>query len=181
MSKVLVVYSTHEGQTAKIAHFIAEILRGHGLEVTVSDLKDPAEPVPSGYDGVMVGGSVHGGKHDRRVVDYVRKNLDALTGAPSAFFSVSLAAAGHDIEEAEGHVERFEEQTGWRPGRIGLFGGGLPYTHLNFVMRYMMKKIVQSKPGDLGTDVSRDYVYTEWDGVRQFAEDFAAGLEKAAR
>lgn len=33
-----------------------------------------------------------------------------------------------------------------------------------------MKKIVRDK--DLGTATSRDYVYTEWDGVRRFAEDF---------
>jgi menaquinone-dependent protoporphyrinogen oxidase len=36
----------------------------------------------------------------------------------------------------------------------------------------MMKKIASSKPGNLGTDVSRDYVYTEWDGVQRFTEDF---------
>lgn len=37
-----------------------------------------------------------------------------------------------------------------------------------------MKKIARDKPGNLGTDTSRDYVYTEWDGVRRFAEDFLA-------
>ena len=41
----------------------------------------------------------------------------------------------------------------------------------------MMKKIVGDKPGGLGTDISRDYVYTEWDGVKRFAEHFAADLE----
>ena len=58
---------------------------------------------------------------------------------PSAFFSVSLAAHG-DTEEAEGYVEEFEQQTGWRPARIALFGGALPYTHYGFVKRHMMKK-----------------------------------------
>ena len=28
--------------------------------------------------------------------------------------------------------------------------------------------------------MSRDYVYTEWDGVRRFAEDFLAGLPAAS-
>jgi menaquinone-dependent protoporphyrinogen oxidase len=35
-----------------------------------------------------------------------------------------------------------------------------------------MKKIARDKPGNLGMDTSRDYVYTEWDAVRRFAEDF---------
>ena len=35
----------------------------------------------------------------------------------------------------------------------------------------MMKRIVD-KPGDLSLDTSRDHVYTEWDSVKQFTEDF---------
>ncbi|MDQ0260408.1 flavodoxin domain-containing protein [Sinomonas atrocyanea] len=181
MSKVLVAYSTHEGQTAKIADFIAGVLRGRGLDVDTCDVKESADPALIDYDGVIVGGSVHVGKHDKHVVDYVRGNRHALTGLPSAFFSVSLSSASGDTQEAEGYVEKFEEETGWLPTRIALFGGGLPYKHLNFVSRHMMKRIVEGKPGNLGTDLSRDYVYTEWDGVRRFAEDFAAELEAAPR
>ena len=40
----------------------------------------------------------------------------------------------------------------------------------------MMKRIARDKPGHLGTDISRDYVYTEWDGVRQLAEDFLTDI-----
>lgn len=39
-----------------------------------------------------------------------------------------------------------------------------------------MKKIAHDKPGELGTDITRDYVYTERDGVKRFAEDFLADL-----
>jgi menaquinone-dependent protoporphyrinogen oxidase len=178
MSKVLVAYSTHEGQTAKIADFIASVLRTHGLDVDTCDVKESADPALIDYDGVIVGGSVHMGKHDKHVVDYVRGNRHGLTGLPSAFFSVSMSAI-HDAEDAEKYVQEFEEQTGWLPGKIALFGGGLPYTHLNFIMRRIIRKIAEDKPGNLGTDTSRDYVYTEWDGVRRFAEDFAAELEAA--
>ncbi len=38
-----------------------------------------------------------------------------------------------------------------------------------------MKKIASDK-GSLDMDTSRDYVYTEWDGVQRFTEDFLAGL-----
>lgn len=178
MSKVLVAYSTHEGQTAKIADFIAGVLRARGLEADTCDVKESADPALFDYDGVIVGGSVHMGKHDKHVVDYVRGNRHGLTGLPSAFFSVSMSAI-HDPEDAEKYVQEFEEQTGWLPGRIALFGGGLPYTHLNFITRRIIRNIVEDKPGNLGTDTSRDYVYTEWDGVRRFAEDFAAQLEAA--
>jgi menaquinone-dependent protoporphyrinogen IX oxidase len=41
--------------------------------------------------------------------------------------------------------------------------------------RYVMKRIVRDKPG-MSTDTSRDYVYTDWDQVTRFAEDFAERL-----
>ena len=56
-----------------------------------------------------------------------------------------------------------------------MFGGALLYTHYGFIKRLIMKKIAGDK-GSLDTDTSRDYVYTEWDGVKRFAEDFLATL-----
>ena len=141
------------------------------LHAQTADIKQSDGPIPGGYDGVIVGASIHMGKHDKHVVDYVRNNRATLEQLPSALFSVSLAAHG-DTEEAEGYVEEFERDTGWRPARVALFGGALLYTQYGFLKRHMMKKIASGKPGNLGTDVSRDYVYTEWDGVKRFAEDF---------
>lgn len=43
-----------------------------------------------------------------------------------------------------------------------------------------MKKIAQDKPGHLGTDMTRDYVYTEWDGVSRSAEAFLTGVDTPA-
>jgi menaquinone-dependent protoporphyrinogen oxidase len=175
MTKIFIAYGTTEGQTAKIADVVADVIRARGVDVEAVDVKASRGVVPDGCDGVVIGASIHMGKHDKHVVEFVERNRDALERLPSAFFSVSLAAHG-DTEEAEGYVEQFEQETGWRPGRVALFGGALLYTHYGFVKRHMMKKIAQDKPGHLGTDTSRDYVYTEWDGVRRFAEDFVADL-----
>ena len=176
MKKILLTYGTTEGQTAKIADFISDVLRSHGHDVTMLDVTDTADTIPAGYDAVIVGASIHMGKHDKHVVDFVQKNLDTLARIPAAFFSVSLAAHG-DSAEAEGYVEQFEQETGWQPDKVALFGGALLYTQYGFIKRHMMKKIAGDKPGQLGTDTSRDYVYTEWDGVKRFAEHFAVDLD----
>ena len=175
MSKIFITYGTTEGQTAKIADFISDVVREHGHDVTMFNVNDAADIVADGYDAVIVGASIHMGKHDKHVIDFVRKNQDTLARLPSAFFSVSLAAHG-DTAEAEGYVEQFEQETGWQPDKVALFGGALLYTQYGFVKRHMMRKIARDKPGNLGVDLSRDYVYTEWDGVKRFAEHFAAGL-----
>lgn len=175
MAKVLIPYGTTEGQTAKIAEAIGDGLHARGHDVEAVDITSLGDTVPDGYDGVIVGASIHMGKHDKHVVEFVRRNHDRLKRLPSAFFSVSLAAHG-DPQEAEGYVDQFEEETGWRPEQVALFGGALLYTQYGFVKRHMMKKIAKDKPGDLGTDMSRDYVYTEWDAVARFAEHFAQKL-----
>jgi len=174
MAKIYIPYGTTEGQTAKIAEYIADVIRHHDHEAEPVDIRHIRDGV-SGYDGLIVGASIHMGKHDKHVMEFARKNREILERRPSAFFSVSLAAHG-DAEEAEGYVQQFEQATGWHPARIALFGGALPFTQYGFLKRNLMKRIAGAKPGDLGTDTSRDYVYTEWDGVQRFTEDFLADL-----
>jgi menaquinone-dependent protoporphyrinogen oxidase len=174
MPKILIAYGTTEGQTARIADHLAGVIRSSGFEVEALDLKQSADVSVDGYDAVIVGGSIHMGKHQEDVVEFVRKNRPDLERLPSAFFSVSLAANG-DLPNAEAYVENFTQQTGWRPTKVGLFSGALLYRQYNFLKRYMMKRIVRDKPG-MPTDTSRDYVYTDWDQVKRFAEDFVERL-----
>ena len=56
--------------------------------------------------------------------------------------------------------------------------GALPYTKYNLFMRWIMKRIVKKQGGD--TDTSRDYDYTDWDDLRQFAAEFGRRFTAAA-
>ena len=179
MAKIYLPYGSVEGQTAQIAEYIAELIRSHGHQAEASDLKRSGDTFPGGYDGVIVAASVHMGKHEKFVADFVRKNRGELERLPSALISVSLAAHG-DEQSAEGYVEKFEEETGWHPAHVGMFAGALLYTHFGFIKKRVMKKIASDK-GSPDLDTARDYVYTEWDGVRRFTEDFLAGLAAPSR
>jgi menaquinone-dependent protoporphyrinogen oxidase len=175
MTKILIAYGTTEGQTAQIADRLADVIRKRGVEAEALDLKRSKDVSLDGYDAVIVGGSIHMGKHQEDVADFVRKNRAVLERRPSAFFSVSLAAHG-DMANAEAYVENFEQQTGWHPTKVGLFSGALLYRKYGLLKRYMMKRIVRDKPGGVSTDTSRDHVYTDWDQVKRFAEDFLERL-----
>jgi menaquinone-dependent protoporphyrinogen oxidase len=171
MTKILIAYATTEGQTAKIAEYMANVIRGQGHEAQALDLKRSKDVPLDDYDAVIVGGSIHMGKHQNDVADFVSANRVRLERLPSAFFSVSLAAHG-DLENAEAYVANFEQQTGWHPTKVGLFGGALLYRQYGLLRRYMMKRIVRDKPGGLSADTSRDHVYTDWAQIERFAEDF---------
>lgn len=178
MAKIYIPYGSIEGQTAHIAEYIADVIRAHGHQAETVDLKHNTGRLPDGQDGVIVAASVHMGKHEGFVADFVRENRTELDQVPSALVSVSLAAHG-DEANAESQVKQFEEETGWHPRHVAMFGGALLYTRYNFLKRQLMKRIVKDK-GSQDLDTSRDYIYTEWDGVKHFTEDFLARLARPA-
>ncbi|RKO24875.1 protoporphyrinogen oxidase [Pseudarthrobacter phenanthrenivorans] len=174
MAKIYIAYGSVEGQTAHIADYIADVIRAHGHEAETADLKHSPGSIPDGQDGVIVAASIHVGKHEGYVADFVRHNREDLERLPSALVSVSLSAHS-DEAGAESYVGKFEEETGWHPRHVAMFGGALLYTQYNFLKRQLMKKIVKGQ-GSQDLDTSRDYIYTEWDGVKHFTEEFLAAV-----
>jgi menaquinone-dependent protoporphyrinogen oxidase len=174
MTRILIAYGTCEGHTGRIAHYLADVIGARGYEVHAVNVERPGIGEPEGYDAVIVGASIHLGKHERYVADYVRQNRHILERIPSAFFSVSLSA-GENTEEARKAVgdciEQFMRHTGWRPNKVARFAGALLYTQYGFFKRWMMKRIARSK-GSPDTDTLRDYVYTDWHSVKRFADEF---------
>ena len=177
MHRLLVAYTTYDGHTAEIAERISLALRHTDCAVELCDLarSRPERPLHE-YDGVICGGSLHGGKHPRQLVKFVSENRATLNGRPSAFFSVSLSAAGN--EEQQGDATRclceFLEQTSWKPSANTIVAGALLYREYGFFKRWMMKRIVKRGGGD--TDRSRNYVYTDWEALDEFANEFADQL-----
>lgn len=179
MVTFLVFYGTGEGQTAKVADRIVGTLRERGHDATAVDAEGaPADLAVADYDAVLVGASIHGGKHQPAIREFVADNREALAARPTGFFQLSMSSAVDDEErraDAADYVDGFLEETGWHPDRIALFGGALRYSKYGFLMRLAMKRIAGRATGD--TDASRDYEYTDWDEVDAFAADFAAFAE----
>jgi menaquinone-dependent protoporphyrinogen oxidase len=179
MASTLVLYGTGEGQTAKVADRLAARVRDRGHEVTVVDVEDaPPDLSVEDHDAVLLGSSIHVGKHESGVREFAKRNREALSARPTGFFQVSLSSAVDDEErrgEAAGYVEDLVSGTGWDPDRIGLFGGALRYSKYGFLKRLLIKRIAKGATGD--TDTSRDYEYTDWDEVEAFADDFAGFVE----
>jgi menaquinone-dependent protoporphyrinogen oxidase len=183
MSKFLIVYGSTEGHTKQIAQAMASAIYRDGHQVDLRDSKDVRkETIVDRYDGVLVGGSIHAGDYQGSLREFAKLNRDVLDRAPSAFFSVSLAAADLDDEaraELDAIVDKFARETGWRPKRVEMIAGALVYTQYNFFIRRIMKMIVKQQ-GRTELDTSRDYDFTDWDAVEAFARDFARSAAPAA-
>ena len=85
-SRILIAYGTTEGHTARIAEYMAGVIRNHGSEADTVDLSSGTLDL-QGYDAVIVGSSIHMGKHDGYVRYFVLQNRAELKRLPSAFFS----------------------------------------------------------------------------------------------
>src|SRR5690606_7321031 len=118
MARILIAYTTHEGQTRKVVETIASEARELGHEV---DLVDVAHESPEwsgtldAYDGFLVAGSIRAAHHDPALVAFVAGHLEQLERKPSAFVSVSLSAGSPEASgQAAAHLvlQDFLHETG---------------------------------------------------------------------
>jgi menaquinone-dependent protoporphyrinogen oxidase len=177
--RVLIVYASMEGQTAGIAERMAQALRNRGLAAETRPANGaPARSELAKYDGLIVGASIHYGRHPRSVLSLVRNCRAVLETGPSAFFSVSLSAGGPGArpEAAQRYLEVFLRRAGWHPRQTATFAGALRYSKYGALKRMLMVMVVGLAGGD--TDTSRDYEYTDWDAVERFCETFARRLKE---
>jgi menaquinone-dependent protoporphyrinogen oxidase len=177
MPDVLVVYASTHGHTEKIAARVADAVREDGTVVHVHEAGAAGELVPSAYDAVIVGASVHGGHYQHDVRSWVKRHALGLQAMPTAFFSVCLTAADDTDESREStrkYIDDFLDETGWTPREAVTFAGALQYLEYDFATRLVMRLLMRH--GHHETDTSRDYDYTDWDAVDRFGRDCAAML-----
>lgn len=182
MCEVPVFYVTTDGQTGRIAEYLAGILRERGLDSRAIDLG--ALPPPridwKQVRGAIVGASLHAGRHQDVATAFVRVHRDDLNARASAFFSVSLSAASRNAAEriaAERLARGFAREAGWEPQIIACIAGRLAYTRYGWLKRLVMKRVARKEGGP--TDTSRDHELTDWPMVKQLANAMADTMQPA--
>lgn len=172
-NRVLVVFASSYGQTARIATRLAEHLRGRGIEVTLHNARAQRLHVaPGAYEGIVVAGSLIARGIQPAVRDFVQDHLALLNATPSAFIQVS-ASAGSQSEAGRAAAERilhdFLATMNWRPRTVASIAGAINYTKYNFLLRWYMKRASAKNGGSI--DTSRDHEYTDWRQVERFAAE----------
>ena len=177
MCDVPVFYATTDGQTRLIAEHLANALRSQGLESVALDVThvDAWSLDRHRVRAVLLGASVHAGKHQSTAAKFVRARQEWFNALPSAFFSVSLSIASTnptEVDAARSIAKKFLDQTGWHPSRVACFAGRLAYTRYGWLKRMLMRRIARKEGGP--TDTSRDHELTNWTEVTALAIEIAA-------
>jgi menaquinone-dependent protoporphyrinogen oxidase len=189
MKTLAVLYATREGHTRRIAEHVAATLRTREFIV---DVLDVSRELPMGFDltryaGAVIAASVHVGKHERAMVEFVKARRTELERIPTAFLSVSLSEAGAEDANASterrkraaadvnGLIDVFLRETQWNPTHVHPVAGALLYRQYGVIVRLVMRFI--AKQAGATTDTSRDHEYTDWQALDRFADELAADVE----
>lgn len=190
MKPVLVAFATREGQTRKIAEHVASTIRARGDEAEVLDLRSGTrvDLDLTSYAAVVLAASVHLGRHEREMVEFVRAHHEELEHVPTAFLSVSLSEAGVEdmtasFEErskaaidVKRMIDDFCHQTGFHPSRVWPVAGALMYSEYGALVRFVMRRM--ARRAGASTDTTHDHEYTDWKGLHRFVDAVMMELEE---
>lgn len=182
--KALVLYGTTEGQTQKIAGFVADRLRQLGDDVTLMDASTVEWDFWLGaFDAAIIAASIHAGHYQPRVVQFAQCHYERLNQMPSLFLSVSLSAASPGDEEATQSMlhcaQSLTRQTGWN-AKVEHIAGAFRFTEYDFFKRWVMKLLAWQK-GVKRTAGSSDLELTDWPALEEIVDDFQeAALKRLA-
>ena len=167
LMKTLILYSTRDGQTKKIANYIAGIIHENVDVKSITDMYELAN-----YDRIIIGASIRYGHFNKALYKTLEKHTALLNQKTTAFFGVNLTARKPEksTPETNIYVRKFLQRITWKPTMSAVFAGALFYPRYNFFDRIMIQFIMRITGGE--TDPTKEIEYTDWQKVRSFSEAF---------
>jgi menaquinone-dependent protoporphyrinogen oxidase len=170
MAKILIAYSTVDGQTRRICARLQQLLEARSHEVTLVQMTDDRAIDADPFDKVIIGASVRYGKHRRHVHRFVAQNARKLDGKPNVLFTVNLVARKPEksTPETNPYLRKLVEELQWRPDHTAVFAGRLDYARYGFWDRQIIRLIMKLTGGPTAPDTQVEY--TDWGQVDALAE-----------
>jgi menaquinone-dependent protoporphyrinogen oxidase len=175
MNKILVTFASNSGSTAEVARAVMEEIQKSGVPVELLPIAEVRELAT--YSAVVLGGPMIMGWH-REAMQFLHKNKKAWSAMPLAVFvtCMSLTKTGETniqgvpvcLDEAlpkpaqnASHLtfkERYSQSSNYirpilracprKPVSVGLFGGQLNFSHMQWWAMIFVVLILQAQAGD---------------------------------
>ncbi|OAI20429.1 protoporphyrinogen oxidase [Methylomonas lenta] len=173
MTNILIIYSSHDGQTVKICQRLQEIIQLAEQRVTLISVEESKQVDLALYDKIILGASIRYGKHSPKIVDFIQNNKAALDSKPNAFFSVNVVARKPEKSrpETNPYLQKFLKRIAWQPKHLAVFAGKIDYPSYTFFDRFMIRLIMWITHGP--TDPNATIEFTDWEQVAAFAEQIS--------
>lgn len=178
MATVTVVFESEYGQTETIAQRVAALAEAQDHDVRLRSVSDASTSDLKEANAVVILAPVYNRRHAKNITDFASWHRRLLAARPTAFFSVSLAAASEGRASrpkgAGRLVEQFLRATGLQPTVTATVGGGLNYPAYPRAMRITMR--LAAFVFRFPTDTSRAHELTDWEEVERVTGGFLAGI-----
>ena len=168
-ARILLLYSTTDGQTRRISEGVQRALDGDGHATSLVDVENDPPADLSPYDKIVIGARIRYGRHSARVADFIRQHKRELQHKPSAFFSVNIVARKPDKNrpETNPYLRKFLRQVDWQPTQAAVFAGRLDSPSYRYWDRQIIRFIMLLTNGP--TDPQTVVEFTDWQQVQSFA------------
>jgi menaquinone-dependent protoporphyrinogen oxidase len=136
--KTLIVYTTSHGCTEKCAQMLQQHL--NASDTTLINLKKSHLENLDPYEIILIGGSIHAGRIQKKIKSFCQQNLDLLKSKKVGLFLCCM-------EEGDKAQQQF--QTAYPAELIShaavtsIFGGEFNFEKMNFIEKFMIKKIAK--------------------------------------
>ncbi|QUM74804.1 menaquinone-dependent protoporphyrinogen IX dehydrogenase [Moritella sp. 24] len=169
MKKMLVLYSTVDGQTLKIINAIEKTI-ANDYHCEVMSIEECQHIDMAIFDKVIIGASVRYGHLNKKLYKFVAAHKAELEAKDNAFFCVNLTArkAEKNTPETNAYMQAFLEKSNWVPKQQAVFAGALLYSKYNWWQTLIIQLIMKITGGS--TDKTKDIEFTDWDKVTAFAK-----------
>lgn len=172
MAKILIVYSTTDGQTKKICEYIKTSFETTEQQVMLKAVTQVLASELAACDKIILGASIRYGKHSESVYQFIRQYAKLLESKPNAFFSVNLVArkTGKNTPQTNPYLKKFLSQISWQPRQSAVFAGKINYPIYSFWDKQIIRLIMWITHGPTHPDAVIEF--TDWAQVDRFAEQF---------
>ncbi|MDQ1237329.1 MAG: menaquinone-dependent protoporphyrinogen IX dehydrogenase [Wigglesworthia glossinidia] len=166
--KTLILYSSRDGHTRKIAYFIAKNINQSDL-CEIKDLHNNLNINLHKYQRIVIGASIRYGYFSIKFYKFIKNKMNDLNTIPSAFYCVNLIArySRYCTPDTNLYTKKFLKSTSWNPKISAVFAGALQYSKYNIyikILMYFFMKIIKNKIS------LKDYIeFTNWNQVKKFS------------
>ena len=165
--RTLIVFATKHGTTADCAGTLAERLSGDSI---LCRLGKDRLPGLDQFDRIVVGGSIHIGKIQKQVTDFVTQQKGTLLQKPLGLFICCMAEG----ETAEQQLKvAFPAELLEHSAARGVFGGSYKFSKMGWLNRKMIQMVEKQQTGQV-ISTSQDIDKTHPEAIIAFANEFDA-------
>lgn len=134
--KTAIVYVSNHGATEQVARELSARL--HDSTVQLINLRENKTFSPDGYDCLVVGGSIHAGKIQRRIKDFCMNHTADLLRVKLGLFVCCMHTGEQAVEQFN---QNFPELLRHHAVTTKIVGGAFNFEKMNWFEKMIVRKV----------------------------------------